>query len=196
MVPLQYIVQTRHLEAALSSGCCWIQTIDPPTALDLKRAHDAGCYLFITDDVEACKTIAADGVLLTKAKVQQLTDQLPEPSGIVLQRPLPITLAIGEARRMLGEESPQMVGVSVDTANDAVAAAKAGADFIQVPRQDAPALTAAVRARHFTTPIVALGVTTAEETAALLDQGISGIACTMDSVPPLLIPSLLKADEQ
>lgn len=195
MVPLQYIIESSHLASALSTGCSWVQPTDVPADGVLAACHEGGAYLVLTDDVEACKAMAADGVLLTTERIVQLAAATPEPSGIVLQRPLPITLALASARRTLGEDTPQMIGVQATTEADAVAAAKAGADFIQVPAAMSTQLLAAVRQRSFTTPIVALGVSDTDETIALLDAGISGIACTMDDVPPILIPSLLNADE-
>lgn len=195
MVPLQYIIHSSHLASALSTGCSWVQIVDVPADDILAACHNGGAYLVLTDDVEACKAMAADGVVLTTDKILQLAAATPEPSGIVLQRPLPITLALASARHTLGEDTPQMIGVQATTEADAVAAAKAGADFIQVPKSPAATLLSAVRQRSFTTPIVALDVDDADETLALLDAGISGIACTMDNVPPILIPSLLNADE-
>lgn len=195
MVPLQYIINSSNLLPALSSGCSWIQTLDVPENSAVQTAHEAGSYLLLTDDVETCKVVTADGVVLTESKIDALAASVPEPSGIVLQRPLPITTAISAARQILGEDSPQMIGVSVTSAADAIAAAKAGADFIQVPKSNAVELLKAVRDRSFTTPIVALDVTEPEETLELLDAGISGIACTMSDVPPIIIPSLLNADE-
>lgn len=195
MVPLQYIIHSSHLGAALSTGCSWVQTTDVPAEDLLAMCHEGGAYLVLTDAVEACKAMAADGVVLTTEKILQLAIATPDPSGIVLQRPLPVTLALASARHTLGEDTPQMIGVQVTSEADAIAAAKAGADFIQVPKSEATALLAAVRQRSFTTPIVALGVADVDETLTFLDAGVSGIACTMDDVPPILIPSLLNADE-
>lgn len=195
MVPLQYIIHFSELQAALASGCSWIQTTDVPDASAVQMAHDGGSYLFVTDNVEACKTIAADGVLLTSEAIETLASEVPEPTGIVLQKPHPITIAIAEARKTLGEETPQMIGVVATTPSEAVDAAKAGADFIQVPKDDAIMLLNAVRERSFTTPIVSLEVQDVAETIALLGAGINGIACSMEDVPPILIPSLLNADE-
>lgn len=202
MVPLQYIVSAADLDSAFSVGVHWVQLTAKSSAdadicaTLLKRSHEAGSYLVLTDDVTSCKTIAADGVVLTTAGIDQIAATLPEPTGIVLQRPRPVTLAIGEARRTLGEESPQFVGVVAETPEDAVAAAKAGADFIQVPRALCPTLLQAVRERSFTTPIVALGVADPDAVASLLDSGISGVACSMADVPPVMVPLFLNADEQ
>lgn len=202
MVPLQYIINTADLDAAMSCGCHWLQLADSAAASAsqlqewLGQCHAAGCYLVLTDDVDTCAAIAADGVVLTTAGIEAVAAKVPEPTGIVLQRPRPITLAIAEARKALGEESPQFVGVQVHMAEDAIAAAKAGADFIQVPLDLCPTLLQAVRERSFTTPIVALGVLETEYVGHLLDLGISGIACHIDDVPPVIIPLLLNADEQ
>lgn len=202
MVPLQYMVSATDIPAALSVGVHWLQLDAPDSFLGescaqlLQLAHDAGSYLVLTDAPEICKDTAADGLLLTLDGIAVLTDALPEPTGIVLQWPRPITLAIAEARRILGEESPQFVGVVATTPDDAVAAAKAGADFIQVPQPLCPTLLQAVRQRSFTTPIVALDVCEADAIPHLLDAGVSGIACTMAHVPPIMIPLFLNADEQ
>lgn len=201
MVPLQYIINTTDLDAALACGCHWLQLADSASASAaqltewLGQCHTAGCYLVLTDDVDTCAAIAADGVVLTTEGIAAVASKVPEPTGIVLQRPRPVTLAIAEARKTLGEESPQFVGVQVHTAEDAVAAAKAGADFIQVPLALCPTLLQAVRERSFTTPIVALDVLDAEAVSTLLDKGVSGIACNIGEVPPVMIPLLLNADE-
>lgn len=195
MTPIQYIMRSRDVSSALTSGCHWIQTTDAPSADVLTECHDAGCYLVITDDVECCKALPADGVVLTAKSIAELAAAEPEPTGIVLQRPLPITTAIAAARRTLGEDTPQMIGVVVATPADAVAAAKAGADFLQVAADASVELLQAVRERSFTTPIVALGVNDVAQIAPLLDAGVSGIACTIDDVPPILFPSFLTADE-
>lgn len=201
MVPLQYIINVADLDSAMSVGVHWVQ-LSAKTTADaalfaslLQRAHEAGSYLVLTDDVACCKEIAADGVVLTAQGIAQVAAAVPEPTGIVLQRPRPITLAIGEVRRTLGEESPQFVGVVAETSEDAVAAAKAGADFIQVPTALCPTLLQAVRARSFTTPVVALGVYDAETVAELIAAGVSGVACFVDDVPPVMVPLLLNADK-
>lgn len=201
MVPLQYIIGSTDIDSALATGCHWLQlsntqklTNETATAL-LARSHAGGAYLVLTDNLECCSAIAADGVVLTAEGIAAIASRIPEPTGIVLQRPRPITLAIGEARRTLGEESPQFVGVVAETPEDAVAAAKAGADFIQAPAPLCIELLKAVRERSFTTPIVALGAVDAESIATLLDEGLSGIACTIEDVPPVMIPLLLNADE-
>lgn len=202
MVPIQYILNATCLDSALSCGCYWLQLADACQLSDadladaLARSHAAGSYLVLTDAVEACRRIAADGVLITPEGISAIASHVPEPTGIVLQRPRPVTLAIGEARRTLGEESPQFVGVVAESPEDAVAAAKAGADFIQVPLDRCTPLFQAVRDRSFTTPIVALGSCAPDDVPAILDAGINGIACRMDDVPPLMVPLLLTADEQ
>lgn len=201
MVPLQYIVSPADIDSALATGCHWLQlNIKQPLPAEsidilLKRSHAGGAYLVLTDDVELCSKVAADGVVLTIQGITDAAKKVPEPTGIVLQRPRPITLAISEARRMLGEESPQFVGVVAETPEDCIAAAKAGADFIQVPASRCVELLQAVRARSFTTPVVALGAVDADSIPALLDEGISGLACTIEDVPPVMIPLLLNADE-
>lgn len=201
MVPLQYIIRAADIDSAIATGCRWLQlrhemklSADDAAAL-LARSHSGGAYLVLTDDVDCCSAIAADGVVLTAEGIAAICSRVPEPTGIVLQRPRPITLAIGEARRTLGEESPQFVGVVAETPEDAVAAAKAGADFIQVPASLCVKLLEAVRERSFTTPIVALGTFDAESIPTLLDEGLSGIACSIEDVPPVMIPLLLNADE-
>lgn len=200
MVPLQYIIAPADIDAALAAGCHWLQLHTHVAADQLTKlittCHEAGSYLLVTDDAEVCRDATADGVLLTPSGIKVLADAEPVPSGIVLQRPLPITQAIASARRTLGEDSSQFIGVLVETAQDAVAAAKAGADFIQVPAEQAKECLQAVNERSFTTPVVALGVTDAEDITTLLDQGISGIACHMKEVPPIMIPLFLNADEQ
>lgn len=201
MVPLQYIISPDDVQAALATGCHWLQLAPSEVPTErltelLQQSHAAGAYLVLTDDVARLRDVPADGVLLTACGIANLAASVPEPSGIVLQRPRPITLAIGEARRTLGEESPQFVGVEALSPDDAVAAAKAGADFIQVPADGSLALLQAVRSRSFTTPIVALGAFEPDAVPALLDAGISGLACTLDAVPPVMIPLLLTADEQ
>lgn len=201
MVPLQYIIGAADVDSALATGCHWLQLNSKETlttenvAALLARSHSGGAYLVLTDDVDCCNAIAADGVVLTSEGIAAIASRIPKPTGIVLQRPRPITLAIGEARRTLGEESPQFVGVVTETPEDAVAAAKAGADFIQAPATHCIELLKAVRERSFTTPVVALGVTDAESIPALLDKGLSGIACSILDVPPVMIPLLLNADE-
>ena len=215
MVPIQYIIDASDIDAALATGCRWLQlrsghelTHEAAAEL-LERCHSGGTFLVLTDDLECCTQIGADGVLLTTAGIASVASRIPEPSGIVLQRPRPIALAIGEARRTLGEDSPQFVGVVAETPDDAIAAAKAGADFIQVPLaspspseegENCPP-SSLIHLKPFiespfTTPIVALGAIEAESIAALLEAGISGIASTIDDVPPVMIPLLLNADEQ
>lgn len=202
MVPLQYIINPADIDSALATGCHWLQLsakqVIPQAnaAALLAQSHAGGAYLVLTNDVECCCAISADGVVLTSEGINAIASRIPEPSGIVLQRPRPITLAIGEARRTLGEESPQFVGVVAETPEDAVAAAKAGADFIQVPSALCLELLHAVRERSFTTPIVALGAVEAESIPALLDEGISGIACAIEDAPPVMIPLLLNADQR
>lgn len=202
MVPFQYIVPVADIDSALAVGVHWVQLAAQSSpraehcATLLQRVHEAGSYLVLTDDVACCKTAAADGVVLTPSGIAHITATIPEPTGIVLQRPRPVTLAIGEARRTLGEESPQFVGIVVETPEDAVAAAKAGADFIQAPWSLCLPLLQAVRERSFTTPVVALGVNDAETVVDLLNAGISGVACLMQEVPPVMVPLFLNADEQ
>lgn len=202
MVPLQYIICPADINSALATGCRWLQlrskqnlTQETATTL-LADCHSEGAYLVLTDDVERCSQIAADGVVLTAEGIATIVSRIPEPTGTVLQRSRPITLAICEARRILGEDSPQFVGVIAETPEDAIAAAKAGADFIQSPMLVCIELLKAVRERKFTTPIVALGDVDAEKTSALLYEGISGIVCTIEDVPPVMIPLLLNADEK
>lgn len=200
MVPIQYILQAQDFDASLLSGCHWFQLSggsqlnESEMASLLARCHDAGAYLVLTDDVDGCHMVAADGVLLSAEGIATMAAQVPEPTGIVLQRPRPITLAIGEARRTLGEESPQFVGVEAQTPEDAVAAAKAGADFIQVPIDICTTLLQAVRERSFTTPIVARGAAEVSQISALLDAGINGLAVSFEEMHPLMLPLLLNAD--
>lgn len=201
MVPLQYILNGADLDAALNAGARWLQLSDADAlpadtlANALDRCHAAGAYLVLTDAVALCRNCQADGVLLTARAIATIADGVPQPSGIVMQQPRPVTLAIGEARRTLGEDSPQFVGVEALTPEDAVAAARAGADFIQAPVAQAIALLQAVRSRSFTTPIVALGIEEPDTVPTLLDAGISGVACRMTDVPPLMVPLILSADE-
>lgn len=201
MVPIQYILQACDFDASLLSGCRWFQ-LSNASELDeselaslLARCHSAGAYLVLTDDIERCHSIAADGVLLSVEGIATVAAKVPQPTGIVLQRPRPITLAIGEARRTLGQESPQFVGVVAETAEDAVAAAKAGADFIQVPIDICTTLLQAVRERSFTTPVVALGAAEESQIPALLDADINGFAVSFEEIHPLMLPLLLNADE-
>lgn len=195
MTPIHYIMSSQDVDTALSSGCLWIQIEGHADEEILKKCHDAGSYCVLTDDVPRCKEIAADGVVLTPKAIERLAAEEQEPTGIVFQRALPISLVIGSVRRTLGEDTPQMLGVVATTDFEAIAAAKAGADFIQVYKENCLNILKAVRGRSFTTPIVAIGVTETEEICPLLDEGISGISCHIKDVPPILFPSFLTADE-
>ena len=203
MVPLQYIAAPSDIHAALMAGSRWIQLTssslsavsDAELQTLIAECHVACCYLLLTDSTERCIETQADGVLLTPAAIQHIADAIPSPSGIVLQRPLPVTQAIGHTRSTLGEDSHMLLGVFVTTPDEAVAAARAGADFIQASAELAPQILAAVRDRGFTTPIVACGVTDASEIPALLDAAVNGVACHASQIPPVIIPSILHADE-
>lgn len=202
MTPLQYIIAPSDVTPALLAGCRWMQVgrdadiSDETLKTLIAECHASCCYLLLTDASERCLAVQADGVLLTADEIARIAATIPAPSGTVLQRPRPVTQALAQVRSQLGEDSPMLLGVYVTTAEDAVAAARSGADFIQAPVGDAPALLAAVRERSFTTPVVACGVTDADEIPALLDAGVNGVACRSDQVPPVLIPSILNADEQ
>lgn len=204
MTPLQYIIAPSDVAPALLAGCRWMQmdeaaahTIsDDDFKALIAECHSSCCYMLLTDDYERCLAVQADGVVLSAAQIERIAAAIPPPSGTILQCPRPVTQAIAQVRRTLGEDSPMLLGAYVSTAEDAVAAARSGADFIQVPAINAAALSAAVRERSFTTPVVACGVADADEIPSLLDAGINGVACHSRQVPPVLIPSLLNADEQ
>lgn len=198
MVPIQYIVSSQDVDAALAAGCRWIElsSCDDDISSLKHDCHAAGCFLVVQDAVEVCKETAADGVLLSLEGIEGIAAAQPKPSGIVLQQPRPVTTAIHAARAVLGEDTPQFIGVFVERPEDAVAAAKAGADFIQVPLGRHQELLLAVRERSFTTPVVALGTSfTPSSIVALLDEGLSGIACSISDISPLQLPGLLKADD-
>lgn len=199
MVPIQYIISPHDVDAALTAGCRWIElteTCDDIPAL-LHSCHAAGCFLVLQNAADVCKETAADGVLLTLEGIERIANAQPKLSGIVLQQPRPVTTAIHATREILGEDTPQFIGVVVETSEDAVAAAKAGADFIQVPFERHQELFLAVRERSFTTPLVVLGSSfMPKDVLSLLDEGLSGIACSIDHIAPVQLPALLKADEE
>lgn len=214
MIPIQYIIPASLIDEALAAGCRWIQTdsLSDNPAQTLHDCHAAGCYLVLADDVEAARDAAADGVFLTEAGIARTAAQREKPSGIVLQSPKPISTALHAAREMLGEDSPQLAGAWATTAADAITAAKAGADYVQLPAEEAATLAAEIRRAGCNVPLVARfgadwGFTNdaaAEPTGRkfdaayvlrLLDAGINGIACTAAALPCLSLPLLLHADE-
>lgn len=187
MTPIQYILRgndlSATLSAALSAGCRWVQLAAPlpaglPLADFLHDCHAAGAYLVLSDDAETCKEVAADGVVLS-APTTTAAD----------------SLNIYEARKMLGEDTPQFIGAFVRTVAEAITAAKMGADFLQTDKELCIDIRNALVEHRLTTPVVAVGITGPEEIPALLDAGISGIACDIDKVAPAVFPILLTADE-
>lgn len=199
MVPIQYIISPTDIREALAAGCRWIQLEECPsdTKSALHDCHSAGCYLTITDDAEAVRDIAADGLLLTASGIARLAAQRPEPTGIVLQRPRAVTSAIHVAREILGEDSPQIIGVVVDNSADVIAAAKAGADYVQVPAHVAVEVTAEVRQEGCNINMVAHfeNDVTPDDIFQVLGVSLNGIVCHIGHVPPSALPVLLHADE-
>lgn len=199
MIPIQYIISPADIPEALAMGFRWIQLGQSPTDAHsvLHDCHAAGCYLTIADDVDAVREVVADGLLLTAEGIRQLAARRPEPTGIVLQRPRPITTALHIAREVLGDDSPQIIGVATDNAADVVAAAKAGADYVQVPAAKAVEVATEVREAGCNIHLVAHfdGNVTPDDIFQVLGVSINGIACHVSHVPPSALPALLHADE-
>lgn len=214
MIPVQYIIPASGIAEALAAGCRWIQTDYHPdeAASWLHDCHAAGCYLVFQDDVEAVRDATADGVFLSAEAIRALSESRKKPSGIVLQSPRPVSTALHVARETLGEDSPQLTGVWTDNADDAITAAKAGADYVQLPAFQALQLAREIRTAGCNIPLVARfgeactfcttsptdgqhPAFTPDFVLRLLDAGINGIACTSTALPPLSLPLLLHADE-
>ena len=144
MIPIQYFISPADVREALATGCRWVLLADCPSDFEsaLCDCRAAGCLLTVCDDAETVRDAVADGLLLTSSGIAALAARRPEPSGIVLQRPHPVTSAVHVARGILGEDSPQIIGVAVDNASDVVAAAKAGADYVLLPAHAAIGIAA------------------------------------------------------
>ena len=199
MIPIQYFVSPADVRDALATGCRWILLTECPSDLEssLRDCHGAGCFLTVCDDAETVRDVLADGLLLTSSGIDTMVARHPEPSGIVLQHPRLVTSAIHMARGVLGEDSPQVIGVAVDNATDAVAAAKAGADYVLLPGHAAIGIAADVRQAGCGIYMVAHfeGEVTLDDAFQVLGAGLHGIACHIDHVPPSALPVLLHADE-
>ena len=184
MIPIQYFISPADVREALATGCRWVLLADCPSDFEsaLCDCRAAGCLLTVCDDAETVRDAVADGLLLTSSGIAALAARRPEPSGIVLQRPHPVTSAVHVARGILGEDSPQIIGVAVDNASDVVAAAKAGAE---VRRAGCGIHMVA----HFE------GDITPDDAFQILGSGLHGIACHIGHVPPSALPVLLHADE-
>lgn len=199
MIPIQYFISPADVREALATGCRWVLLADCPSDFEsaLCDCRAAGCLLTVCDDAETVRDAVADGLLLTSSGIAALAARRPEPSGIVLQRPHPVTSAVHVARGILGEDSPQIIGVAVDNASDVVAAAKAGADYVLLPAHAAIGIAAEVRRAGCGIHMVAHfeGDITPDDAFQILGSGLHGIACHIRHVPPSALPVLLHADE-
>ncbi|MBI5229303.1 thiamine phosphate synthase, partial [Candidatus Micrarchaeota archaeon] len=133
----------------------------------LREITKGKTLLIINDRVNVAKAIDADGVHLGKSD-----------------------LSIAEARRILGKE--KIIGASANTAEEAVAVAQKGADYIGLgpifatpSKEDAaaPAGIEAVRKtisefkkRRIETPLIVIGGINETNAASVLEAGAQGIA--------------------
>lgn len=133
---------------------------------DLARALQATCSqaripFIINDRVELAAHIGADGVHVGQSD-----------------------MACARARALLGEET--IVGVSAQTVEDALAAERAGADYLGVgamfatpskaDADDVSLETLKALCSAVSIPVVAIGGITQDTVAELADTGIDGIA--------------------
>lgn len=161
---------TEAVEESLRGGVTFLQLREKRMKHDAFRAEAlavkavAARYhvpLVIDDDVLLAKEIHADGVHLGRSD-----------------------MAVAEARRILGAD--KIIGASARTVEDAVRAARDGADYLgsgavfpTASKADAAALsheTLRAITHAVPIPVVAIGGITAENVGTLQGSGIAGVA--------------------
>lgn len=176
-----------EIKMALDGGCRWIQlrmknaTDDEMAAVGreaVRLCHDRGATLILDDRVAISKTIGADGVHLGR-------NDMP----------------VDEARALLGSKA--IIGATVNTVDDLLRAAAAGADYVgcgpfrftTTKAHLAPVLgiegyrrLVAARAVHgLAMPLIAIGGITLSDIPAIMATGIDGVAlsgCVVRSNDP------------
>lgn len=176
-----------EIKMALDGGCRWIQlrmknaTDDEMAAVGreaVRLCHDRGATLILDDRVAISKTIGADGVHLGR-------NDMP----------------VDEARAILGSKA--IIGATVNTVDDLLRAAAAGADYVgcgpfrftTTKAHLAPVLgiegyrrLVAARAVHgLAMPLIAIGGITLSDIPAIMATGIDGVAlsgCVVRSNDP------------
>lgn len=174
---LQYITPSAEgLEAVLRGGCRWVQlrmkdvpdeefTAEARKVVPLCRKY--GATVIFDDRVALVKPLGADGVHLGK-------NDMP----------------VDEARHLLGDET--IIGATANTADDALKAWTAGADYLGVgpyrftttKKGLAPILgiegydrlMARFQEEKMTLPVVAIGGILLDDLEALRKTGVSGVA--------------------
>ena len=176
-----------EIKMALDGGCRWIQlrmknaTDDEMAAVGreaVRLCHDRGATLIIDDRVAISKAIGADGVHLGR-------NDMP----------------VDEARALLGGKA--IIGATVNTVDDLLRAAAAGADYVgcgpfrftTTKAHLAPVLgiegyrrlVAARTANGLAVPLIAIGGITLSDIPAIMATGIDGVAlsgCVVRSNDP------------
>jgi len=195
MTQLQFITHAtpryndiEEIRMALAGGCRWIQlrmkeaSDDEVTAVGKtasRLCHEHHATLILDDRVGLCHTIGADGVHLGRHD-----------------------MPIAEARSILGRHA--IIGATVNTPNDLLHAAEAGADYIgcgpfrftTTKAHLAPVLglsgyrriIEAKKRNGIEIPIIAIGGIRRDDIAALADTGVEGIAisgCMVNASDPV-----------
>lgn len=176
-----------EIKMALDGGCRWIQlrmknaTDDEMAAVGreaVRLCHDRGATLILDDRVAISKAIGADGVHLGR-------NDMP----------------VDEARALLGGKA--IIGATVNTVDDLLRAAAAGADyagcgpfrFTTTKAHLAPVLgiegyrrlVAARTANGLAMPLIAIGGITLSDIPAIMATGVDGVAlsgCVVRSNDP------------
>ena len=176
-----------EIKMALDGGCRWIQlrmknaTDDEMAAVGreaVRLCHDRRATLILDDRVALCAETGADGVHLGR-------NDMP----------------VDEARAILGSKA--IIGATVNTVDDLLRAAAAGADYVgcgpfrftTTKAHLAPVLgiegyrrLVAARAAHgLAMPLIAIGGITLSDIPAIMATGVGGVAlsgCVVRSNDP------------
>lgn len=176
-----------EIKMALDGGCRWIQlrmknaTDDEMAAVGreaVRLCHDRRATLILDDRVALCAETGADGVHLGR-------NDMP----------------VAEARAILGSKA--IIGATVNTVDDLLRAAAAGADYVgcgpfrftTTKAHLAPVLgiegyrrLVAARAAHgLAMPLIAIGGITLSDIPAIMATGVGGVAlsgCVVRSNDP------------
>ena len=176
-----------EIKMALDGGCRWIQlrmknaTDDEMAAVGreaVRLCHDRGATLILDDRVALSKAIGADGVHLGR-------NDMP----------------VDEARALLGGKA--IIGATVNTVDDLLRAADAGADYVgcgpfrftTTKAHLAPVLgiegyrrlVAARTANGLAVPLIAIGGITLSDIPVIMATGVDGVAlsgCVVRSNDP------------
>ena len=176
-----------EIKMALDGGCRWIQlrmknaTDDEMAAVGreaVRLCHDRGATLILDDPVALSKAIGAGGVHLGR-------NDMP----------------VDEARALLGGKA--IIGATVNTVDDLLRAAAAGADYVgcgpfrftTTKAHLAPVLgiegyrrlVAARTANGLAVPLIAIGGITLSDIPAIMATGVDGVAlsgCVVRSNDP------------